>query len=135
MLLIGHWLGDFAAQPVAMAVKKGGDWEVCTIHCLIYTFFVCLVTCFNPYWALFVFTSHLIIDRWSLADVWLKAIKGRSLSEFLLSEHADIPETLATHQKLNYLILRGAFAAKVYLIIDAGLHLIPMYFVWQWFVA
>lgn len=133
-LLIGHVIGDFYLQPLSMAVKKGGSIKICAGHCAIYTAAIALFTGFNPVWLAFVFASHFIVDYFSLADEWLQIIRGRSLKVFIACGHADIPP-MPSEQALNYRILRGAFAAKVYLIIDAGLHLIPMYFVWKWYFS
>lgn len=161
-LLFGHLVGDFLLQPKSLAVKKSASNWICTLHVLIYTLSVGIFTNFNIIWILFVFVSHWVIDRFSLADCWLKLIRGRDLPGFIKNGDLDIPDFKekiaqewlvepgndklleeiirwpATEQenesrRLHYKILRGAFAALVYTTVDATFHLIGMYYFFIWF--
>jgi Protein of unknown function (DUF3307) len=131
-LLLAHVIGDYVLQTTWMASRKGAHYLPCIVHCLIYTLVVCLFTSMNPWWILFVFSSHFFIDKWSLADKWLKLIRGRSISMFLGHGHEGItsgtdgPPALANEQNLNYRILRGGFASLVYAIVDNAFHVILM---------
>lgn len=139
-LLFAHIVGDFFFQPKSMAVKKGASNSTALLHVAIYTFCVVLFTIsyidfshswqsLGQYylWVAVVFIPHFIIDRWSLADKWLKLINGRTLEDFLYKGHLDIP----TENKLfytNYHILRGGFACIVYVVVDFTAHLMCLWY-------
>lgn len=129
MLLFGHVIGDFFLQPAFMATKKGSaDW-MCALHCLIYALSICAFTQFSFLWFSFVFLSHYIVDRYSLADKWLRLIKGRDLDGFLKNGQENIPEGF---NRENYIALRAAFSAICYVIVDNSIHLISMYFAFNY---
>jgi hypothetical protein len=152
-LLFGHIAGDFFFQPKSMAVKKGVSNLIAFSHVCIYTGMVILFT--FPFvkdyldriiWMLIIFIPHYIIDRYSLADKWLKFINGRSLEDFLQNGHKNIPvqkiktdfrktstkdlfeQYEATSKWNNYLILRGGFTCIVYVMVDNGLHLMCLWY-------
>jgi hypothetical protein len=70
--------------------------------------------------------SHFPIDRWSLADKWLKLINGRTLKGFLEHGEEGLEDFYSVEFKQNYRILRGGFAALVYCVVDNTFHLILM---------
>lgn len=127
-LLVGHVFGDFWLQPKWMAMKKGAGTKVCIIHCLVYTAAVSALTLYDVrsiWWPLYVFATHFPIDRWSLADKWLKAIDGRSLPDFIQNGSTGVPDKLPF---LNYVVLRGAFTGAVYTIVDNSMHFVLMWY-------
>jgi Protein of unknown function (DUF3307) len=124
-LLIGHLIGDYILQNNWMAYRKGTKYLPCFVHCIIYTACVCSVTTYNPWWILVVFISHFPIDKYSLADKWLKTIHGRSLEVFLEKGHKDVPFKIE-ELKNNYIMLRGGFTSGVYIIVDNTFHFIFM---------
>lgn len=127
-LLFGHLVGDFLLQNKWMAISKGNSTYRCMIHCVIYMATVCLFTWdFRCTWALLVFASHFPIDRWSLADKWLKLINGRSLEDFFANGHKDVVGKY-WEEKLNYQILRGGFTTLVYGVCDNTMHLVIMWY-------
>jgi len=63
-----------------------------------------------------IFLSHFPIDRWSLADVWLKRIGGRSI----LAAHAEAHP----HREV-----RIAFACLVYAVADNTMHLVLLWLI------
>jgi hypothetical protein len=89
-LLLAHVIGDYVFQNTWMASRKGAHYFPCLVHCLIYTLTICLFTSFNPWWALIVFASHFPIDKWSLADKWLRLTRSRSLKTFLEHGHEGV---------------------------------------------
>lgn len=128
-LLIGHGIGDFLLQNQWMAMNKSGNTWKCLVHCTLYTLAVVLMTW--PFvhgiaWTLLVFASHFPIDRWSLADKWLRLIRGRNLGEFVKQGHKDIP-LMPFGEEKNYWALRAAFAGVVYTVADNTMHLALMY--------
>jgi hypothetical protein len=126
-LLFGHIVGDFFLQNKWMAVNKSASHFKSTIHVGIYTIAVMLFTQFNLAWALTIFIPHYIIDRYSLADKWLKLIHGRSLMDFFQNGHKNIPES-NINEETNYWMLRGGFTALVYTIVDNGAHLMCLWY-------
>lgn len=128
-LLLGHLVGDFLLQNKWMAMNKGASHAKCFVHCLLYTVAVCVI-CHIPdwRWPLIVFLSHYPIDRWSLADKWLKLIRARSLTDFLQNGHKGIP----LEYKKNYHILRGGFTGLVYCVADNTMHLLLLYYGRMW---
>lgn len=136
-ILFGHLFGDFVFQPKAMAVNKNASNFICFLHCLIYTLNMCVFTWrWDWQWFAFIFITHFIIDRWSLADVWLNFIEGRALDEYLQNGHEGIPNTvggvvLTAEEKSNYHILRGGFASVVYTVVDNTFHLALAYLMYS----
>ena len=118
-IILGHLAGDYLLQSKTIALnktKKGwqGLW-CCTRHCLIYTATICLFLWnINPLLVILIFLSHWFIDRWSLAEKWLKLIKGRSIAE-------------AYRSKDKYREIDIAFSCLVYAVADNTMHLI---FLW-----
>jgi len=73
-----------------MALNKKKKWVPCTIHCAIYTLCILLFLIpeflgLNILLILFliagIFLSHLVLDKTSLINKWLKLIGGRSYEE------------------------------------------------------
>ena len=124
-LFLGHLVGDFPLQNLAMMLgksKKGLEGHLwCTLHCLFYTAAVCLflywfVGIADPAVAIAVFASHWPIDRWSLADKWMKLIGSRR------------PGTVYRNKEID-----AAFYAAVYIGTDISLHLAPLWFALHYF--
>ncbi len=140
-LFLGHLVGDYVCQSKSMAIKKGSSNSMAILHVSIYTLAVLLFTIsikdFNLIqyylWAAVIFIPHFVIDRFSLADAWLKLINGRSLGDFYENGHKDIkdfdhPCGNRDRQGLNYQILRGGFTSLVYAITDNTFHLICLWY-------
>lgn len=122
-VLVGHILGDYFYQPLHVAVDKSkpgiAGALTCFLHSLLYGLMVlgalgilgCISGSVQGVLVVIVsVVSHYPIDRWSLAAVWLKILKGR---EVALS---DEPATQKD-------AVNAAFAALVYTIIDNSMHL------------
>ena len=125
-ILLGHFIGDYILQNKWMAYRKGTNYLPCLTHCLLYTLAVCSFSPFNIWWVLIVFLSHFFIDKFSLADKWLKLINGRSLTDFLAFGHMEISDNLMQANKENYRILRGSFTGIVYTAVDNTMHILLM---------
>jgi hypothetical protein len=155
-LLFGHFVGDFFLQNKQTAVKKGGSYSIALAHVAIYTlaimaftlpygtvgtgYFVKHINQYLLFWSCATFIPHFIIDRFSLADVWLRLIDGRALGDFLWNGNNNIPAylpkekivtELTTDNELNYLILRGGFSCIVYVVVDNIAHLMCLWYGWQ----
>jgi hypothetical protein len=130
-LILGHLIGDYLLQNKWMAMNKHHSSFKCAVHCLLYTLAVVVTTAPVAshtnliYWGGFIFLTHYPIDRYSLADKWLKLINGRSMEEFVVNGHSDIPPE---HHQSNYHILRGGFTAVVYAATDNTMHLALAYY-------
>jgi len=123
-IVLGHLVGDYLLQPKKMAVLKqtkglnGLMW--CLAHCLIYTLVICLFTStIEPIKVILIFISHFPIDRWSLANKWLKLIKGR-----------DFMKAYQSKEKLHEIDL--AFSTIVYVIVDHTFHLLLMWAIFNY---
>ena len=118
-IFLGHLVGDYLLQNKQMAWMKGernwaGFWW-CTLHCLIYTFSVCLfLWTINPLIIALVFLSHWPIDRYSLAHHWLKLIGGRDIMVAWLS-------------KERWREIDIAFSCIVYTVADNTMHLVLLW--------
>ena len=117
-ILLGHLAGDYLLQSKKMALKKsakginGISW--CFVHCVLYTFTICLFTeTAEPVKIMLIFLSHFPIDRWSLANKWLKIIKGRDFIN-------------AYKSKAEFHEIDLAFSTLVYVAVDNTLHLLLM---------
>jgi len=120
-MILGHLIGDYLFQNNKMALEKSKPGFrgilYCTIHSLIYTFFVCLfLWTLNPLIIILIFLSHWPIDRWSLASKWLKLITGR---DFIA----------AYNSKDKYREINISFSCLVYAIADNTMHIILLWFI------
>jgi len=94
-MLLGHLVGDYLLQNNFMALNKSKfslkGWFACIIHCIIYTYAVCLVMQeYNWLWIAIVFLSHFFIDKFSLAALYLKALKSRDLSKIIRIDKSTV---------------------------------------------
>lgn len=122
LALLGHLVGDYILQSQWMAFtksKKGVQGILaCTIHVLIYTASVALFLKTTNLLILgLIFIPHWIIDRWSLGELWLRLIKGRTYKEIL---------TLEPGLERDFKI---AFYAPVYMVVDNTLHILSLWLV------
>jgi len=120
-IVLGHLIGDYLLQNKVMALRKSErGWKGflwCSLHCLIYTFSVCLfLWTTNPIVVVLVFLSHWPIDRWSLASKWLRFIKGRDIEA-------------AYYSKDKYREIDIAFSSLVYAVADNTIHLILLWLI------
>jgi hypothetical protein len=114
-ILLGHLIGDYLLQPKNMAVHKSDSgfegFATCLVHSLIYSLSVFIF--FPEYTVLtfiLIFLTHYLIDRYSLANYWLKLVRGRS--------HTDTGP------------FSKEFYAIVYTVVDNTLHLLLLRLVW-----
>jgi hypothetical protein len=116
-LLLGHLAGDYLLQTDWMAKNKSGNdlagWLAAFIHCILYTFAVCLfMSNFQLIWIAVVFCSHFFIDKFAFAKWYLKHIKGMELDDYRWEYHGE---------------LHAGFTAVVYTVTDNTMHLILMW--------
>lgn len=105
----GHLVGDFFLQHREMANNKflpgwkGSLW--CSLHVLVYTLSVgVFVENFSPHFLLLVYLPHWIMDRYSIAFLWMRLIgRGDLLKSTKPSE--------------------ASFGAIIYVVIDQTVHL------------
>lgn len=135
-LLFGHLIGDFLLQNKDTAVRKGSNNLTCLIHVLIYTVAVLIFTVdwvnfdlIKYYlWTIAIGLPHYLIDRYSLADKYLKLINGRSLEDFFHNGHKEIPFDSELIREKNYHILRGGFTCIVYVAVDFTFHFLCLWY-------
>ena len=114
-IVLGHLAGDYLLQNRAMMLGKSKPGRkghlICALHCLFYTFAVCLfIKKANMRTFAVVFASHWFIDRGSLAAKWMKLIKSRE------------PGVVYNHKEID-----AAFYSIVYTACDNTMHLILMW--------
>ncbi len=130
-ILFAHCCGDYICQNNYLALNKSKNSLVCAAHCAIYTFFVLLLTKFDWVWAIFIFGTHFAIDRFSLADLYLKLIRGCSLTDFIKNGQ-KLSIYKVDSLDLNYRILRGGITAFVYIVVDNSIHIFGNYYFFMW---
>jgi len=123
-IVLGHLTADYLLQSKQTALsksKKGLRGAVCcAIHCTVYATSVCLFLFrFNLLFFVLVFLSHYPIDRWSLAEKWLKLVKGRSLKEAFGSQD-------------KYREFDVVFSCIVYSVADNTMHLVLLWMITKW---
>lgn len=122
LIILGHFVGDFIAQPKVMALRKSEPtwvgWAYCTWHVMLYSTFVSLFAVGTLWFPPTVFAAiavpHWIIDRYSLADKWLHFIEGRTF-------------TAAFNSTDKYREFDVAFTAIVYTVVDSTFHVICLW--------
>lgn len=113
--IFGHCAGDYWLQTKNMALNKSAiGWKglrTCLLHSAIYALAVCLfVWSSNLFLWLAIFISHFILDRWSLAGLWLKFIKGRTFEGAFTSQD-------------KFREFDISFTSLVYAVVDNSFHL------------
>src|SRR3989339_1612782 len=114
-VILAHCAGDYWLQTKNMALtksKKGLRGAlVCYLHSLIYAAcFSLFLWTINPWLIALVFLSHYPLDRWSLAEKWLKLINGRNVMGAFLSRD-------------KYREIDLSFSCIVYAVTDNSMHL------------
>ena len=94
-LLLGHLAGDYLLQTDWMAKNKSGNdlagWLAAFIHCILYTFAVCLfMSNFQLIWIAVVFCSHFFIDKFAFGKWYLKNIKGMEMDDYRREYHGEL---------------------------------------------
>ena len=139
LAMLGHRLGDFMFQSKTMALRKsryshpgwdGFGW--CTLHVTIYS--ICVCACWLTYDPLIfaaIFIPHWLIDRYSLGELWLILIRGRTYkdaqqdgcigSAFYALVYQKVDETL------HYLCLAAVILLLRQFMIFGGSHEISAY--------
>lgn len=122
LALLGHLVGDFVLQTKVMALDKSerslwGCWQ-CFLHVIVYTISVCVfMQSMNPLVWFLVFVPHFLIDKFSLASVWLKMIGGRT---FESASYDHNPSD-------KYREFDVAFTSIVYAVVDNTFHLLSLF--------
>lgn len=121
LALLGHLVGDYLLQSKHMALHKSAPgWPgimTCTFHVALYTIAVCAFWwTINPLVVALVFIPHFVIDRWSLASLWLKLIRGRTFEAAFSSRD--------TYREFDI-----AFTSIVYTVTDNTMHLLCLWLV------
>jgi hypothetical protein len=139
-MLLGHLTGDYLLQNEFLAMNKSKNtwigWFAALIHCILYTFAVCLfMQNFQLIWIIVVFLSHFPIDKFSLAEKYMHYIKGKGMKDYVKKDrmYDDIIYTPKFQNKLlnRYDMLEGGFTSIVYTLTDNSMHLIIMYLAYQ----
>ena len=133
-LFLGHLAGDYLLQNEWMAMNKSKNswigWLSASVHCIIYTLAICLFMWnFDPIWMVVVFLSHFPIDKFSLAEKYMHAIKGKGMRDYVKKDGwmDGLVYVKPAKKELNrYDMLEGGFTAIVYTVTDNALHLILM---------
>ena len=124
-LILAHLTGDYLLQGKHMALTKAEKgfegFKTCFRHCFRYTAAVCFfMWTLDPVIIWLVFMTHWIVDRHSLAWVWLKLIKGRTF------EGAVAQEGVAREFDVG-------FTCLVYAVVDNTFHLISLWLIFEVF--
>jgi hypothetical protein len=119
LAVLGHFVADFVLQPKKMALQKSAPgWRgfvICTLHVLIYTVVICVfLGMWSPLIIILIGVPHWILDRWSLGNVWLKMIRGRTFEG-------------AFHSSDKYREFDIAFTSIVYVAVDATFHILSLF--------
>lgn len=120
--LLLHLLGDYFLQNDWMAVNKNKfsilGWLTCSIHCLLYSipfgFYY-----HNWYIFLWVLLTHFIIDKFGLAEYWIRLSNWDWDKEHLFGMSPERPIWLVVW---------------LYIIRDNSLHVACNFFIIQYFL-
>lgn len=128
-IFLGHLVGDYLLQNDWMALNKGRKnpfgWLTCGTHTVVYSLAVCAFTKFSLLWFILVCLSHYFIDHYSLAEYWSKYKGNQTLKEYM---------TAPTYKSGQAGHVNSAFKAFVYIVQDNTMHLVLMWWFWNWFI-
>jgi hypothetical protein len=134
--ILGHFVGDYLFQNQWMATEKSFKGKrghvACTVHVLLYTLAVAMFTGLHPLFWLAVAVPHWIIDRWSLANYWLRLKNGywpKDVWEKAPICAAPVPSQLERN------VWKVAFAAPVYIFNDNTMHWVCLWFTVKYFFS
>jgi hypothetical protein len=132
-MLLGHLCGDYLLQNEYLAINKSKNtwigWLTAFIHCIFYTLAVCLFMWnFQLIWIIAVFCSHFFIDKFGLAEKYMKYVKRSSLRDYI--NEAD-SNRYDKDNSVGQDMLTGGFRAFVYAVTDNTMHLILMYLAYK----
>lgn len=135
-LLLGHLVGDYLLQTEWMALNKSKNtfkgWDAALLHCTLYTLAVGLFMWnFQPIWMLAVFLSHFPIDKFGLAEKYMRYIKGSSLKQYIDTVNWTNPNHPPDDFTTGHQMLTGGFRAFVYAVTDNTMHLVLMYLAYK----
>lgn len=130
-MLLGHLCGDYLLQNEFMAMNKSKNtlmgWTAAMVHCILYTLAVCLFMWnFQLIWIVAVFCSHFFIDKFGLAEKYMKYIKGAGLKDYIDRVDHQYTRTWIDDSE-GQRMLTGGFRAFVYAVTDNTMHLILMW--------
>lgn len=78
-LIVGHAVGDFLLQTSWQAENKSRIWKALITHSLVYSIVIYLLALVAEGISLIsiavIFLSHVLLDKGSIVDWWLKTIK------------------------------------------------------------
>ncbi|TFE02136.1 DUF3307 domain-containing protein [Jeotgalibacillus salarius] len=85
-LFLSHLIGDYLFQTSWMAGRKKNDWTALLTHCFVYTLTVAIIAYFtfgglSLTAVIFVFITHVIIDKQVVVQWWVKRIMSPPPSE------------------------------------------------------
>ncbi|MBM7579253.1 DUF3307 domain-containing protein [Jeotgalibacillus terrae] len=85
-LFLSHLVGDYLFQTSWMAAHKKHDWAALLVHCSVYTLTVTAVAFFtfgglSVIAVVFVFATHVIIDKYFIVQWWIKHVMKPPQSE------------------------------------------------------
>jgi hypothetical protein len=128
-LLLGHLTGDYLLQNEFLALNKSKNtwtgWLAAIIHCLLYTFAVCLFMWkFDLMWICIVWLSHFPIDKFALAEKYMHYIKGKGMKDFVKKDDVHYVDKIPINR---YDLLEGGFTSIVYTLTDNTMHLLLMW--------
>jgi hypothetical protein len=127
-IFFGHFIGDYLFQTDWMATNKQqktwtGLWA-CLIHCIVYALTMTVtMSCIGILsWQIFViaFLSHYPIDRYGLANKWMKMIGSTPPVDVFKIENYQTRE------------IRKMFSPIVYVVSDNTMHLLLMFAAFKW---
>jgi hypothetical protein len=128
-LLLGHLTGDYLLQNEFLALNKSKNtwtgWLAAIIHCLLYTFAVCLFMWkFDLMWICIVWLPHFPIDKFALAEKYMHYIKGKGMKDFVKKDDVHYVDKVPINR---YDLLEGGFTSIVYTLTDNTMHLLLMW--------
>jgi len=138
-LFLGHLVGDYLLQNEHMTTNKSKNtwmgWVACTIHCILYTFAVCLLMQnFDLIWWVAVFCSHFFIDKFKLAEYYMRYVKGKGMRDYVWKDKVTPMGLTITKGDMDaraplnrYDVLEGGFTSLVYSVTDNTMHLLLMW--------
>ncbi len=94
-ILLAHLFGDYVFQNRWMALNKTKNLKACLLHCFLYTMSCGLLLQLEIWQVVIVFTTHFIMDRYTLAKYWRKFFSGET----------DLPWIILTDNTIHLAIL------------------------------
>lgn len=105
--IIGHLVGDYLVQNQWMAVGKKKSSFICAIHCLVWTFMVCIFSgTIGVLGSIILFVTHFAQDRTNIISHYMTFVGQADFRDGPCKPWSSIVVDNVWHIVVIYLVIK-----------------------------